>query len=100
MLNQVRILLTLGLCSVALAAGVSPMLSRSYGQGKGPTLDDAKIMLPRGGQEKLTNDFNSAKHREAWKVLVTAERTYSPERDKDVIDTSAQWFVYRLTWPW
>jgi hypothetical protein len=97
MMHQVRVFLTLGLCLSALALGVSLTESRLYGQGKGQ--DDAKVILPRGNRDKLEKP--TKEQRDAWNALVKGDRAYAgSEKDKEVIDTAAQLFAYRVTWTW
>src|SRR5437870_2233615 len=79
---------------VTFSAGVP-----ARGQGKGGSGDDAKVVLPVGGADKLQNDVKTKHYRDTITGLIKG--TIQPsEANKDVIDTAAKHYVYRVTWPW
>jgi hypothetical protein len=52
-------------------------------------------VLPKDGSEKLKDSY--AKAHDSFRDLLTGTR--DPKDNKEAIDTLAQWYTYRLTWP-
>ena len=87
--------LSISVCLAVAALVVSESATPVHAQGKGG--GDANVMLPRGGTDGLKKRVQSPEYRAIWAALFKGERPYTPA-DKEVIDTAAQWFVYRVTW--
>jgi hypothetical protein len=86
------VLLSLAACAL-LPAGLA------WGQqGKGPSsTEEARVMLPRDGADKLDKQYNSKDFREQLSAL-TKGTAQPSDANKEVIDKAAQWHIYRVTW--
>src|SRR5262245_45692805 len=82
-----------------LTAGLLVPATPGRAQKSGPREEDAKVVLPQGGHEKLEKFLNQRETRDVWNALVKGERTPS-EANKDLIKSAAQYFVYRVTLTW
>jgi hypothetical protein len=60
---------------------------------------DPGIELPRDeSADNLTKKFNSKEFRDAWNALLEGKEKPEGKKNLEIIDTAAQWLVYRVTW--
>jgi hypothetical protein len=82
------------LLALFLLAGVG--IGRVCAQGRD---DSGKNDLPEGeGAEGVKKKWKDKAVQTSWNALRQGKEKPDEKKDKEVIDTAAQWYVYRVTW--